>query len=128
MTMKVDKGVRAMRGGNGTPDRLEAVVTIPGRTSLRFSDARMTVVDNARYEPEQILLVASSSPVAERAFNTMVSARLLPVRHPRQPKEDTRPFDWRDREADIGADILTASEPVMLAYVSSDEGTNTSHG
>ena len=57
MTLKIDKGVRAARGGNETRDRLEAVVTIPGRTSLRFSDARMTVVDNARYEPEQILLI-----------------------------------------------------------------------
>ena len=44
----------------------------------------MTVVDNARYEPEQILLLKSSSPVAERAFAGKVSVRLLPVRHPRQ--------------------------------------------
>ena len=47
--------------------------TIPGRASLRFSDARMTVVDNARYEPEQILLLTSSSPVAERAFGGKMS-------------------------------------------------------
>ena len=40
MTMSVDNGVRAARGGNDTPTRLQAVVTIPGRTSLRFSDAR----------------------------------------------------------------------------------------
>ncbi len=33
----------------------------------------MTVVDNARYEPEQILLLTSSSPVAERAFAGKVS-------------------------------------------------------
>ena len=57
MTLNVDKGVRASRGGNATRDRLQAVVTIPGRTSLKFSDARMTVVDN-------------------------VEVRLLPVRHP----------------------------------------------
>ena len=127
MTLNVDKGVRAERGGNTTPSPLQAVVTIPGRSSLRFVDARMTVVDNARYEPEQILLLASSSPVAERAFNGMVTARLLPVRHPRQEKEDTRPHDWRE-EQEIGADILSTSEPVTLSYVASDEGANTSHG
>src|SRR5262249_28735531 len=74
MTLRMDKGVRAPRGGNGTEDRLEAVVTIPGRASLRFSAARMTLVDNARYEPEQILLVSSSSPVPEKALTGKVSA------------------------------------------------------
>src|SRR6185369_1780018 len=64
MTLNIDKGVRAARGGNATADRLSTVVTIPGRTSLRFTEARMVVVDNAKYEPEQILLVNSSSPVA----------------------------------------------------------------
>jgi uncharacterized protein YfaS (alpha-2-macroglobulin family) len=127
MTLTIDKGVRAVRGGNGTAERLQAVVMIPGRTSLRFSDARMTVVDNARYEPEQILLVASSSPVAERAFGGMVSARLLPGRHPRQAADDKRPYHWSD-ESEIGADILAKSEPVTLEYVASDEGADTAHG
>ena len=72
MTVGIDKGVRAARGGNDTPARLEAVITIPGRTSLAFSNARMAVVDNARYEPEQILLLTSSSPVVERAFDGKV--------------------------------------------------------
>src|SRR4029077_19431070 len=99
MTLRIDKGVRAARGGNESRDRLEAVVTIPGRTSLRFADARMTVVDNARYEPEQILLLNSSSPVVERAVTGNISAQLLPARHPKQPKEDLRTYDWRDDSA-----------------------------
>ena len=73
MTLRVNKGVRAARGGNDSPEALQAVVTIPGRSSLRFSGARMTLVDNARYEPEQILLVSSSSPVAERALAAATS-------------------------------------------------------
>src|SRR6185369_4389296 len=74
MTLRVDKGVRAARGGNETKDRLEAVVVIPGRSSLRFSGLQMTVVDNARFEPEQILMMTSSSPVAERALAGKVTA------------------------------------------------------
>jgi uncharacterized protein YfaS (alpha-2-macroglobulin family) len=127
MTLRVDKGVRAARGGNDTGDRLETVVTIPGRTSLRFSAARMTVVDNARYEPEQILFVTSSSPVAERAFAGKLSVHLLPVRHARQPKEDLEPYDWRD-ESEIGADILSKAPLVNASYVPADEGGDTSHG
>ena len=127
MTLKIDRGVRAARGGNDTPNPLQSVVTIPGRTSLRFSSAGMTIVDNARYEPEQILLLASSSPVVERALAGAVSVRLLPVRSPRQAPEDKRPYRWQD-EAEIGADILGKSDPLTISYVPSDEGGNTSHG
>jgi uncharacterized protein YfaS (alpha-2-macroglobulin family) len=127
MTMTIDKGVRAARGGNGTGDRLAAKVTIPGRTSLRFAEAHMTVVDNAKYEPEQILLLTSSSPVVERAFAGKITVRLLPARHPKQPKENKRLYRWDD-EAQIGNDILATSEPLTVSYVPSEEGGNTSHG
>ena len=127
MTVHVDKGVRAARGGNETKDKLEATVTIPGRTSLHFSGAQMTLVENARYEPEQVLLVASSSPVAERALAGKAQAWLLPRRHPNQPAEQKGPWRWDD-EAQIGTDILAKSEPLHLNYVASDSGDNTMRG
>jgi hypothetical protein len=127
ITLTIGKGVRAARGGNETSEDLEAVVTIPGRTSLRFDDAQMTLVDNARYEPEQVLLLTSSSPVAEQAFAGKVSAYLLPVRHPDQPKEDKDPYNWSE-EAQVGNDILAKSQSLPLTYVASDEGSQTTHG
>jgi uncharacterized protein YfaS (alpha-2-macroglobulin family) len=129
MTVHVDKGVRAARGGNETKDKLEATVTIPGRTSLRFSGAQMTLVENARYEPEQVLLVNSSSPVAENALSGKVSAWLLPVHHPNpsQPQDPKQPYRWED-ESQIGTDVLAKAEPLPLNYVASDGGGNTTHG
>jgi uncharacterized protein YfaS (alpha-2-macroglobulin family) len=127
MTLTIDKGVRAARGGNTTADRLSAKVTIPGRTSLRFDNAHMTVADNAKYEPEQILMIASSSPVVERAFAGKISVRLLPARHPQQPKEDKRLYRWDNAPA-VGADILAKADPVTVSYVPSEEGGNASHG
>ena len=127
ITLTIGKGVRAARGGNSTSEELEAVVIIPGRTSLRFSDAQMTLVDNTRYEPEQILLVSSSSPVAELAFAGKVSAYLLPVRHPNQPPEDKEPYNWTD-ESQVGNDILAKSPSLPLTYVPSDGGEETTHG
>ena len=127
MTLRIDKGVRASRGGNETGNRLEAVVTIPGRSSLRFSGARMTLVDNARYEPEQILLVTSSSPVPEKALAGKVSAYVLPARHPKQPEEDKEPYRWDD-PTQIGNDILMTSQQLTLTYVASDDGADTMHG
>ena len=127
MTVRIDKGVHAARGGNDTADRLEAVVNIPGRSSLRISGAHMTLVDNARYEPEQILLLASSSPVAEKAFTGNVSAYVLPVRHPNQPKEQLAPYRWGSTD-EVGREILDKSEMTPLAYVPSSEGGSTAHG
>ena len=127
MTLRVDSGVRAARGGNGIGNRMEASVTIPGRTSLRFANARMTIVDNARYEPEQILFLKSSSPVAERAFAGKVSMQLLPIRSPRQEKDDPQPYDWSEAP-EIGTDILAKAPSVNASYVAADEGGDTSHG
>jgi alpha-2-macroglobulin len=127
MTVKIDKGIRAARGGNETKDRMQAVVTIPGRSSLRFSGAQMTLVDNARYEPEQVLLLTSSSPVAEKALMGKVTAYVLPMRHPKQLAEDKAPYRWED-DSQIGADILALSQPLNLTYVSSEAGGETAHG
>lgn len=127
MTLQVARGVRAARGGNDTPAALQAVVVIPGRSSLRFTEASMIVVDNARYEPEQLLLVSSSSPVAERAFTGNVSVRLLPVRHPRQPVQERDPYQWVD-VGEIGREIVDAAPAVDVSYVPSDEGGGSSHG
>src|SRR4029077_1697345 len=81
----------------------------------------------ARYEPEQILLLASSSPVAEKALGGSVSAFVLPVRHPMQPKEQLEPYRWDDESA-VGKDIIEKAESLTLTYVPSEEGGNTTHG
>jgi uncharacterized protein YfaS (alpha-2-macroglobulin family) len=125
--VRIDKGVRAARGGNETDKRLEATVTIPGRSSLKFTAAHMTIVDNAKYEPEQVLLINSSSPVAEKALSSKVTAYILPVRSPAQDQDDHRPWVWND-PTQVGADILAKSEPLRLNYVASDAPGDTAHG
>ena len=127
MTLRIDKGVRAARGGNETKDRLESQVVIPGRSSLTFSGAQMTLVDNARYEPEQLLLMTSSSPVAEKALAGKVTLYLLPVRHPQQKPEDKAPYRWDDVSR-IGGDILAKSQKLNINYVASDTPGDTAHG
>ncbi len=101
ITVSVGKGVRAARGGNETGEELESVVTIPGRTSLRFNGAQMTLVDNARYEPEQVLLIDQFVARRGAGVHRQGCRRIcLPVRHPDQPKEDKNPYDWSDDKRD----------------------------
>ena len=82
---------------------LQEDVDVVGLSIL--SGAHMTLVDNARYEPEQILLLTSSSPVSERALVGNVGAYVLPLRHPNQPAEQRRPYQWND-PVEIGKEIL----------------------
>ena len=127
MTVHIDRGIRAARGGNETKERLESVVTIPGRSSLRFSGAQMTLVDNARYEPEQLLLLTSSSPVAEKDLRGKVTLWMLPVRHPQQKPEDKEPHQWDDYRQ-VGNDILAKSQRLNITYVPSDALGDINHG
>lgn len=43
MTLRIATGIHAARGGNDTASDLTAAVTIPGRSSLRFSGAHMSI-------------------------------------------------------------------------------------
>lgn len=127
MTVRIDKGVRASRGGNKTRTVLQEVVAIPGRTALRFDGAQMTLVDNARYEPEQVMLLTSSSPVAEKAFAGKVQAFVLPLHSARQDKDDKKPYQWND-DSEVGNEVLSKSQALPLNYVASDGGNETTHG
>ena len=87
----------------------------------------MTVVDNARYEPEQILLLASSSPVAERAFAGTVAVRLLPERHPQAAGRRSRSVRVaRPRRDWPGHPRGLACRPADLRAVG--RGRRTAHG
>jgi hypothetical protein len=126
MTVTVGKGLRAMRGGNETSEKMVTSVVIPGRGSLRFDNIQMTLADNERYEPKQVLLVKSSSPVTEKAVTGKVEAWVLPVHSPRQQKDDQNPWDWSQSE--VGGDILKQSRYMKLDYQPSESPGNTNHG
>ena len=60
----------------------------------------MTVVDNARYEPEQILLSEELSPVAERALRRQGVGPPAAGPHPRQDEGRPEPVRLARRERD----------------------------
>jgi uncharacterized protein YfaS (alpha-2-macroglobulin family) len=126
MTVTIGKGIRALRGGNESSDSLVTSVVIPGRGNLRFNDIGMTLVDNERYEPQQVLMIKSSSPVTEKAITGKVAAWILPVRAPNQPKEDPNPWEWNQQE--VGGDVLKQSRFVKLDYQASDSPGDMAHG
>jgi uncharacterized protein YfaS (alpha-2-macroglobulin family) len=126
MSIRIDKGVRAARGGNETGVQLDASVVVPGRGSLLFDSIQMTVADNDRYEPEQVILMRSSSPVASNSVTGKVSAWVLPVHSTEQQKDDKTPWEWNASET--GEDVLKQSQSLKLTYQPSDTPGNLMHG
>jgi hypothetical protein len=67
LIVAVDPGVRAARGGPPTDKRITYRVRIPGRFDyMRIESAQLTISDDDRFEPVQILALertASSEPL-----------------------------------------------------------------
>ncbi len=117
MRVTVDAGVRSSRGGPGTEQPVEERVQIPGLFSLAVQDAQLTLVRNARYEPEQVLVLATSADVGEKDIQQNVAAWILPIYNPTTPvAQRTRPYVW-DRPDIIDATILKEATPLPLQPV-----------
>src|SRR4029434_2490634 len=56
-----------------------------------------------------------------------VVAYVLPLRHPDQPAEQRRPYQWTDA-SQIGKEIIEKSQPLPLIYGPSEDNGNTQHG
>lgn len=80
ITIALDKGLRAARGGNPSEQPLARSITVPGRYQLAFSNLAVRYVNNSQDEPEQVLMVESSFAVRDEAMAKHVHAWLLPER------------------------------------------------
>lgn len=127
LNLTLAKGIRSTRGGNSTDADISSSITVPGRFSLNFSNASMTLVDNERFEPEQVLLLESSRPMAEHALDGKITAWVLPLYRPGAPEsEKTDPYEWGNTEQ-IGKEIVAASAKLPLYPVPGDEDSQTLH-
>jgi len=126
LTVKLDKGVRNTRGGNKTESEISKAITVPGLYSLRINDISMTLVDNERFEPEQILLLGSSANISDTALAGKVHAWLLPEFNPKTPEDKrTEPYRWYETE--VTKDILATATPVDLKSVAGEDEYSALH-
>ena len=113
----VASGVRAARGGPATEAALEGNVAVPGLYSLHIDAIEPTLVDNAKFEPEQVLVVNVSQPVGERDVTKAVSAWVLPKQNPKvaEAERGEQPYSWGLDE--VGENLLKASDKLSLEAV-----------
>ena len=119
---KLDKGTAAQLAGMPSQTGLNQSVTVPGLYSLEVDDARVAVVTNERYEPEQVLIVATSQLVHEREVAKNIAAWVLPLQNPRIKKEDQteEPYGWSDPR-EVTAEVLKLATKLELGAIPSEQ-------
>ncbi|HEX3894788.1 MAG TPA: alpha-2-macroglobulin, partial [Rudaea sp.] len=126
LAVTVDKGVHAARGGPSIEKAIDGSVVVPGLYSLQVSSVAPTLVDNAKFEPEQVLVVETSQAVSEKDAAKATTAWLLPEFNPKTPVEQrTDPYNWSMSE--IGEDLLRQSDKLALEAVPTEREFDALH-
>jgi len=112
----LDKGVRSLRGGDAYKDKLDTEVKVPGLYSLTIDDISPTLVDNDKYEPEQVLVLGVSGTVRDSELGGLTKAWILPKRNPQvEQGDDESPYPWDVSQ--VGEDVLRKAQPLKLELV-----------
>jgi len=112
----IDKGVRSVRGGDGVADAIKTQIRVPGLYSLTIDGIDPTLVDNEKYEPEQVLVVNVGGTVRDSELAGLTKAWILPVRKPGvKQSDDAPPYDWSASE--VGEAELRQAQPLKLELV-----------
>ena len=97
----LDKGTRSVRGGDGTDNELTNTVKVPGLYSLKIDDISASLVDNEKFEPEQVMVINVGGAVSDTDLAKRVHAWVLPKYQPGgQHDEDAPPDDWSIDQVD----------------------------
>jgi uncharacterized protein YfaS (alpha-2-macroglobulin family) len=115
VTVKIDSGVRSTRGGDGTNAELNTNVRVPGLYSLAVQDISPTLVDNDKYEPEQVLVINVSGAVRDSELAGLIHAWVLPAQKPGADNPQDSLYDWSAGE--VGNDTLRKSQQLPLEVV-----------
>ena len=118
--LTLDSGVRSSRGGEPTKDPLTMSVNVPGLYSLRATEVTPTLVNNDRFEPEQVLVVSTTDAVRGSDLAGLVKAWVLPKRNPAvKQAADDPPYDWDPGQ--VSESVLRQSKPLKLDLVPTEK-------
>jgi len=123
--LHIERGVHAAAGGNSLADASDTQAAVPGLYSLGVNGMDAVLVDNAHFEPEQVLNFELSQAIGEKQAAKAVQAWLLPPYNPETP-EDQRgdtPYDWSG-ESNPPEKLLKASQKLDLDPVAGERDYN----
>ncbi|WIG55299.1 MAG: hypothetical protein OJF61_001085 [Rhodanobacteraceae bacterium] len=120
LLVDVDRGVASSRGGDGTPDALQGKVKIPGLYSLAVDDLKPTLVDNDKYEPQQVLVANFNGAVRTQDVAGLIHAWVLPKHRPGRDDDDSDyQYPWDVPE--VGEALLKQSTALPLTATPTEQ-------
>jgi uncharacterized protein YfaS (alpha-2-macroglobulin family) len=119
LSYTIAAGVKAARGGAAAEPALDGKVSVPGLYSLRIDNIEATLVDNAKYEPEQVFVVDASQSVSEADARKTFSAWLLP--------HNDRGNSWYWSLSDVSEDVLRRSQKLNLEAIATEREYENLH-
>lgn len=122
--LTIDKGLVAQAGGPRSATPLEAQVLVPGLFALGVAEVTTKVTNNARFEPEQVLIVRTTQSVSEREVAKHLTAWVLPLARPErkeahdpnQDKAETPPYAWSSLD-EVTPKVLTEATKLDLTPI-----------
>lgn len=116
----LDKGVVSSRGGNATTDKLAMEVAVPGLYGLKVGEVSPTLVNNDKFEPEQVLVMDFNGAVRGSDLANTVKVWVLPKRKAGvKQRPNDPPYDWGAQE--VSEDVLRASQALKLDLVPTEK-------
>ena len=127
-SVALEKGVPAQAGGVPSKAALTQSVAVPGLYSLSVDTVAATVVTNERFEPEQVLVVATSQLVHERELAKNIAAWVLPLQNPSVKKEEQTeaPYEWSE-PGEITAEVLKLATRLDLGPIAAEREHTQTH-
>ncbi|WP_051885235.1 alpha-2-macroglobulin [Lysobacter antibioticus] len=116
LKLELAAGIVSTLGGSGSAEALNATVALPSLYSVNVTDVAAALVDNERFEPEQVLVLSFNNAMRDSEVAGAVRAWLLPVKDPRRPAaQQSGAYTWsRD---DVDEAVLKHATPLPLSAV-----------
>ena len=109
ITLRLGKAIASQKDHVQLAGPVEQTVKVPGRYQLSFSDIRTRYVNNPQGEPQQVLTLASSFPVADEEIGKHIQAWLLPQK--KQPWH-LQNINEADLNQSIHLTLIPSAEPL----------------
>jgi hypothetical protein len=129
MTMVLEKGYRAAMGGPPSEKVLTDKTNVPGRyDGFTITSSKIVYARNDRYEPEQILMIETSSPATTEDVAAKLKVMLLPKDHsPPGVSQPVKDYNWQSF-SEVTPEVASQSQEVKFTLVPTEEKFSRSHG
>lgn len=123
LQLELAAGVQGTPQGARSDEPLHTQIRLPALYSLSTRSVEAVLVDNARFEPEQVLMLNFNFAVRDRDVQQAVRAWVLPAQHPERSSSSR----WNWSAAEVTDAILQAATPLPLHPIASERESIEMH-